>query len=85
MATVAATGLRFDHVLSSPLVRAVETAEILAAAVGCERGVETAPALAQGTTAAQAALLDPMAPTATVALVGHEPTIRVLTAPLRRA
>ena len=62
------------HIWSSPLVRAVQTAELVALGLGCDVPVETLPALApdenpRTVTSALAALPRD----ATVLLVGHEP------------
>ena len=62
------------HIWSSPLVRAVQTAELVAAGLASEIPVETMPALApdenpRGVIAALAAL----PADATVILIGHEP------------
>lgn len=78
---VEARGLRslqvsLDRVLTSPLVRAVQTAEIVAAGVGCRAPLVTVSALApsgryDALTAALARLGDDRA----IALVGHMPSI----------
>jgi phosphohistidine phosphatase len=62
------------HIWSSPLVRAVQTAELVAAALGAECAVEAVPVLApdenpRSVVAALAAL----PADASVILVGHEP------------
>lgn len=74
---LAALGLRLDHVLHSPLVRAVQTAEFLTPILdGQTRECEL---LAQPPGAALLALLDQHAD-ARLALVGHEPWLGELTA-----
>jgi len=67
-------GLTFDHLLSSPLHRARETAELTARAVGFGGAVEETSALGDAFTVD--GLLERLAlfpPEATVACVGHEP------------
>ena len=71
-------GLSFDRILTSPLVRAVQTAELLALGTGFAGAAEATSVLVKGTTAAAAALLNGMAADAQIALVGHEPSIRIL-------
>ena len=67
---LAGEGVRPDAILTSPLIRARETAEALATALGCES--EAADALAPGATAANV-----RAATSgrgeTVLVVGHQP------------
>jgi len=78
-------GLRFTVIYTSPLVRAVQTAEILASASPDFHGpVEVHPELAPdfGTTAQALTPLDHADDDDLVVLVGHEPKIRVLTAHL---
>lgn len=69
-----------DHVFSSPLVRAVQTAEILVANLGFDEPLEIAPELAGPTTFARllelATRTTPQAER--VALVGHEPILGAL-------
>jgi len=70
-----------DALLTSPLRRARETAAIAGAAWG---GLTPAPepALASGGVDAILGLLENQPPDATVALVGHEPTVSMLVAEL---
>lgn len=76
-ADVLALGVRVSRVLTSPLVRAVQTAELLAAVHGVEGPIEVRPRLAFGTSATVASIAHEEAePDATLALVGHEPRIR---------
>jgi len=75
-------GVHFDRVFTSPLVRAVQSAEILVARHGFEGPIEVWDALAGGTTALAAAALERAAPEETVALVGHEPLVRSIVAHL---
>jgi phosphohistidine phosphatase len=83
---VAATGLaritdRPDALLTSPLPRARETAEIAARAFKrIEPTIE--PALARGSVDGIVAALGAQRPDATVAIVGHEPTLSALLARL---
>jgi phosphohistidine phosphatase len=62
------------HIWSSPLVRAIQTAELVAAGLASETAVETLPALApdDNPRAVLAALAD-LPGDAVVILVGHEP------------
>jgi phosphohistidine phosphatase len=67
---LAAEGIRADAVLTSPLLRARETGEAIAAAVGCES--EPSDALAPGASAA--AVRAAVAGRGdTVVVVGHQP------------
>ena len=68
------------RIFVSPLVRAVQTAEALAAEVGLDGPIEATPVLSpeHGTTAQVSALLDGLGPQETVALVSHAPKVRVL-------
>ena len=68
------------RIFVSPLVRAVQTAEAIAAEVGLEGPIEATPVLApdHGTTAQVLALLEGLSPSETVALVSHAPKVRVL-------
>lgn len=78
-----AEGVRLDRVFVSPLVRAVQTAEILTGAVDFTGPLHVWPALAGGTTAQALAALDEVEdPETTVALVGHEPLARSMAAHL---
>ncbi len=62
------------HIWTSPLVRAVQTAELLAAGLHAEVAVTVAPALAPGESArAIVAALQALPADACVVLVGHEP------------
>ena len=72
---------RPDALLTSPWLRARQTAAIAAAAWGRLEPVETA-ALASGSLEEQAAVLDHYPDTATVAVVGHEPWVSELLARL---
>lgn len=67
-------GLAFDALLSSPLVRARQTADIVAGLLHHEPGVEELPSLAPGTSIEK--LIEDMArfqDRSGVLLVGHEP------------
>jgi len=73
---LAALGVSFDRVLTSPLVRARQTAEIIAEAASGKVPVATLPALAPGGTHAQ--VLEELGRHGAhkrIALVGHEPGI----------
>ncbi len=78
-------GLRPDVVYTSPLVRAVQTAELLGAALGCER-IEVHPPLAidAGTTTEALSVLERLGADQTAVLVTHEPKIRSLAGTLGR-
>jgi phosphohistidine phosphatase len=68
--------VRLDRVLTSPLVRAVQTAEILAAGIGCEAPLVTVDALRPGGRYdALLAALRRHGNDRSVALVGHMPSI----------
>ena len=72
-----------DLILTSPLVRAVQTAELLASAVGYDKAVEVNPALVPETRLGQ--LLDELIgleAKTRVFLVGHEPQMGQWTAQL---
>lgn len=70
---------------TSPLVRAVQTAELVAAALEWTGPIETVPALAPGgSTRAVLAALTAVDPAAVVLLFGHEPSISALGARLTR-
>lgn len=78
---LAAEGVAFDAVLSSPLARALQTAELVAAAAGYAGVVEVLPPLQPGVPprVAAAALAEHGL---AVAVVGHEPGISGLGAHL---
>ncbi|HEY6176365.1 MAG TPA: phosphohistidine phosphatase SixA [Kofleriaceae bacterium] len=62
------------HIWSSPLVRAIQTAELVASGLGCDIAVETLPALAPDENPRTvASALAALPHDATVLLVGHEP------------
>jgi phosphohistidine phosphatase len=68
-------GESIDVVLTSPLLRAEQTAKILASETGCKRQ-ETLDALAPGGSFRRTlAALEPYRDAAIVALVGHEPDL----------
>jgi phosphohistidine phosphatase len=78
-----ALGVQFDVVLTSPLVRARQTAEIVAGAFESCPHIVNAEALAPGGSyAAVVAELEKHAKRGSVALVGHEPAIGELAARL---
>lgn len=72
-----AEGVSFDAVLTSPLVRAVQTAELLATATGYDGVVESFFALAPGLPPRVVAE-ELAAHGESVCVVGHEPTISAL-------
>ncbi len=85
---LAEEGVAFDQIVTSPLVRAVQTAEILARGVGYDGVVSATHALGPG--APPEALVERLGALGTsVMLVGHEPTISrfpvLLGAPTHRA
>ena len=80
---LARRGVRFTLVVTSPLVRAVQTAEIVAAAIGY-RGRMPASALLEPEAAALdvVAFLKTVADEKSVALVAHEPILSAVAAAL---
>lgn len=72
--------LRPTHMFASPLVRAVQTAEILAGALGYEGALPSVTALGpeRGTTAQALAVLEGLPRRAEVVLVSHEPRVRLI-------
>jgi phosphohistidine phosphatase SixA len=67
------------HIWASPLVRTVQTAELVAAALGAELAVEAVPVLAPDENPrAAAAALAALPGDATVIVVGHEPGLSAL-------
>lgn len=75
-AGMAALGLRFDVIHTSPRVRARHTAEIAAAALGLSAQVTLAPALSYGCGLAELReLLASVDGKARVLLVGHQPDL----------
>ena len=80
---LAALGVDFDQIISSPLVRTKQTAEILAQAVPSQPAIATSDALAPaGTPTAVFQELAKHMRKARIALVGHEPNIGELAARL---
>ena len=76
-------GIGFDHLVTSPLDRAVQTAEVVAEVFGYREPPLQSEALGSGCTpAAVIKLLGKFAPKDTVALVGHEPTLSAVAAAL---
>lgn len=76
-------GVRFDVVLTSPLVRARQTAEIVAGAFDARPAITVAESLAPGGTYADVlADLEKHVRRKRIALVGHEPDIGELAARL---
>ncbi|HVP30735.1 MAG TPA: phosphohistidine phosphatase SixA [Myxococcota bacterium] len=70
---LASLGIRLDHLFTSPLPRAKETAEILAESLG---GPDPELASGLGPGASERAILELVAGTGDeVAIVGHEPTL----------
>jgi phosphohistidine phosphatase len=80
-AGMAALGLKFDAILTSPLPRAKETAEIIAAAYPDGAQPQELPALVGSVAPADAlAALAPFARNQSLLLVGHEPQLSGLVA-----
>ncbi len=78
-----ALGVVFDQVVTSPLVRTRQTAEIFADGAGAKAPIALADALAPGGTTAQAIEeLGKYSRRRRIAIVGHEPTIGELAAKL---
>ncbi len=75
--TLSRQGVSIDAVLTSPLVRAVQTAELLAGELGYSGEIQALPALAPGYP--PRLVLDDLAARGTsLLLVGHEPTLPML-------
>ncbi len=71
------------HIWASPLVRTIQTAELVAAVLGAEIAVEAVPALAPDESPrAAAAALAALPQGAVVIVVGHEPGLSALGAVL---
>ncbi len=71
-------GVRPQAIVTSPLVRARQTAEIVAKRLGLEKALGEDPRLGPGfAAAALPAVLEPFAAAAAVLLVGHEPDFSV--------
>ena len=69
-----ALGLEFDAILTSPLTRAVETAEIVAQAYGGHPAPQVVAALSAGLSPVESVgALKPFARNKSVLVVGHEP------------
>jgi phosphohistidine phosphatase len=69
-------GLKFDAILTSPLTRAAETAESIAAAYANNPPPQVLPALSGGVAPSEAiAALAPFARYGNVLMVGHEPQL----------
>jgi len=82
-AALDAVGVSFDQILTSPLVRARQTAEIIAEGMSTKAPLATCDALAPGRTPAQVIEeLGRYAQRDRIALVGHEPGIGELAARL---
>lgn len=74
-----ALGLEFDAILTSPLVRAAETAEIVAAAYETRPAPRVLPALSTGIAPGEAvAALAPLGRNERVMIVGHEPQLSAI-------
>lgn len=79
---LAARGVVPTHVYTSPFVRAVQTAEMLAWAIDFPGPIVSHPALVPDGSADALEVLSERAADDVVALVSHEPTVRVLAARL---
>ncbi len=67
------------HIWASPLVRAVQTAELVATGLACEVAIEIVPALAPDGSAREiAAHVRALPADAAIMLVGHEPSISAI-------
>ena len=67
------------HLYASPLVRAVQTAELVCTAIGGDGNVEVMPQLApDGSARDVVAKVQALPPDAEVMLVGHEPSISAI-------
>ncbi|HTT66786.1 MAG TPA: phosphohistidine phosphatase SixA [Gemmatimonadales bacterium] len=81
--TMKKMGIKFDFLVTSPLLRARETAEIVAKGYRWPEAPQVADELGHGyAPAAVVKLLAKFPPAASVALVGHEPDFSNLTAAL---
>jgi len=80
VATAIAGETKPTHIFTSPLVRAVQTAEILASGLAHDGPLEVHVPLSvdYGTTAQALAVLDDLPDDAVVALVSHMPKVRIL-------
>lgn len=78
-------GFRASHVFTSPLVRAVQTSELVARAHGSATvRVHEPLAIDEGSADQAIGILESLATDATVFLVTHEPKIRTMAAKLAR-
>lgn len=76
-------GIRFEFLVTSPLLRARQTADAIAAAYRLDEQPQVSESLGHGyTVAAVVELLGKFPPDARVALVGHEPDLSHLAAAL---
>ncbi len=67
------------HVWTSPLVRAVQTAELVVSGLHCELAIDVTPALApEGSPREIVAALSALPPTSALVLVGHEPSLSAI-------
>ncbi len=83
---MAKLGLRFDEILSSPLQRAVETALIIADAVGTREAVSIEPGLQPGCVlSGLVPVLERRAGNSSLLLVGHQPDMGRLASELIRS
>ncbi len=81
-----ALGLKFDVILTSPLARATETAEVVAAAYANDPPPQVVPALATGVPPQEAiAALRAFAKHRRVMIVGHEPQLSAIASLLMTA
>jgi phosphohistidine phosphatase len=79
-------GLKFDVILTSPLARATETAEVVAAAYANDPPPQVVPALATGVPPQETiAALRPFAKHRRVMVVGHEPQLSAIASLLMTA
>jgi phosphohistidine phosphatase len=68
-----------SHVWTSPLVRAVQTAELVCGTMNSELAIESVPALApDGSPRDVVAAIKALPPTAGVMIVGHEPSLSAI-------
>ncbi len=83
---LAAQPPQIDHILTSPLVRAVQTAELLAGELGLDEGIAARRIVAEPPSTA--ALVDLIAQSPAnvqgLLVVGHEPTMSILASALLR-
>lgn len=79
-ANLAVRGVRFGRVITSPLVRAVQTAELLAVSTSYDDAISVDPSLVPGGIPEfiRARAIEPYLSEKSLALIGHEPSMGAL-------